>query len=156
MVLCACLTGRKWESGYIPLFTKGVFTVMKKIQKKKGFTLVEIIVVLVIITILAALLIPSLNGYITKANNKALETKTRQAVMAAQTLASEKFAMTKAGNMGLSDITSAEIVLLAETGNGTSVTELTVTGGKVISLTLNEGGNNFYYKNGVYSVSAIS
>lgn len=34
-----------------------------KDNKKKGFTLVELIVVLVILAILAALLIPALTGY---------------------------------------------------------------------------------------------
>ena len=36
-------------------------------NKKRGFTLVELIVVLVILAILAALLIPALTGYIDKA-----------------------------------------------------------------------------------------
>ena len=42
----------------------------KKPLSKKGFTLVEIIVVLVILAILAAILIPSMVGYIDKANKK--------------------------------------------------------------------------------------
>ena len=41
-----------------------------KDNKKKGFTLVELIVVLVILAILAALLIPALTGYINKAKEK--------------------------------------------------------------------------------------
>lgn len=39
-------------------------------NKKKGFTLVELIVVLVILAILAALLIPALTGYIDKAKER--------------------------------------------------------------------------------------
>ena len=42
----------------------------KKLKDKKGFTLVELIVVLVILAILAALLIPTLTGYIDKANQR--------------------------------------------------------------------------------------
>lgn len=45
----------------------------KKLQNKKGFTLTELIVVIVIIGILAAVLIPTLTGYITKANKSAAE-----------------------------------------------------------------------------------
>lgn len=63
-----------------------------KKNSKKGFTLVELIVVLVILAILAALLIPSLTGYIKKAKEKQIIAETRQAVMAAQTLTDEIYA----------------------------------------------------------------
>lgn len=38
----------------------------KKLQNKRGFTLVELIVVLTILGVLAAMLIPALQGYIEK------------------------------------------------------------------------------------------
>lgn len=64
-----------------------------KNNKKKGFTLVELIVVLVILAILAALLIPALTGYIDKAKQKQIIAETRQVVMAAQTLVDEEYAV---------------------------------------------------------------
>lgn len=55
----------------------------KKLKDKKGFTLVELIVVLVILAILAALLVPSLTGYIDKAKEEQLTSQTRMVLMAA-------------------------------------------------------------------------
>lgn len=63
----------------------------KNLKKKKGFTLVEVIIVLVILAILAAILIPSLVGYIDKANEKASIANCRSFVMAAQTIGSETY-----------------------------------------------------------------
>lgn len=72
-------------------------TMIANMKKRKGFTLVEVIIVLVIIAILAAVLIPSLTGYIDKANQKVAVTNARNFTMAAQTIASEAYAQAKGG-----------------------------------------------------------
>lgn len=69
---------------------------MKKLNKK-GFTLVELIVVLVILGILAAILVPALTGYIDKAKQDKLKATTRQVVVAAQTVVSERYGQKGSG-----------------------------------------------------------
>ena len=63
-----------------------------KKKNEKGFTLVELIVVLVILAILAAILVPALLGWIDKAKEKQYVLDARSVYMAAQSLASEKYA----------------------------------------------------------------
>lgn len=70
---------------------------MKKIKERLeqfrkdrgGFTLVEMIVVLVIIAILASLMLGALNGYIDKAKEKEVIADCRSVVLAASTVGSE-------------------------------------------------------------------
>ena len=62
---------------------------MKKVKNYRGFTLVEVIVILVILAILAPILVPSLTGYIDKANEKLAVSEARSIVVASQTIGSE-------------------------------------------------------------------
>ena len=56
---------------------------MKKLLNKKGFTLIELIVVIAILAILALILIPSLSGYIAKATSAKDDANARAAYSAA-------------------------------------------------------------------------
>lgn len=56
----------------------------RKTNKDKGFTLVELIVVLVILAILAAILVPALLGYIDRAKEKQYVLNAKSALTATQ------------------------------------------------------------------------
>lgn len=64
---------------------------LKKRKATGGFTLVELIVVLVILALLAAILVPALTGYIDSARERAVIAECRAAVGAAQTVYSEQY-----------------------------------------------------------------
>lgn len=97
-----------------------------------GFTLVEVIVVLVILAILAAIMIPAMTGWIDRAKEKKLIVGCRTCVVAAQSIASEKYGMSDAAEV---TVTPAETLALANvpgqvsgiTINSAAVDQLTYT-----------------------------
>lgn len=76
---------------------KGIMRRLKEhwrlIRKNRGgFTLVEMIVVLVVIAVLASLMLGAMNGYIDKAKEKQVIADCRSVVLAASTVGSETYA----------------------------------------------------------------
>lgn len=132
---------------------------MKKLMKmkknQKGFTLVEVIVVLVILAIMAAILIPSLIGYIDKSRENSIVSETRSVVTAVQTLASEKYAKekdTSTTTYTLSATDGDDVILYDDveelcelTINNTTVTTCTITGGKITKLVYVSGDKTCTY-----------
>lgn len=66
---------------------------MRKLKNNKGFTLVEIIVVLVILAILAAAMIPAMLGYVEESRGKTYADQARVVYNACQTCATEAAAL---------------------------------------------------------------
>lgn len=60
-------------------------------KDKKGFTLIEMIVVIVIIGILLAILVPGMFKYIERAKNKQIEVNARNAYITAQILIADEY-----------------------------------------------------------------
>lgn len=111
----------------------------------KGFTLVEIIVVLVILTILMAALVPSMIGFVNEARGKAYVTEARSAYIALQSKVTEKYALNNSYN-STSDFTgeiassNLKDIMEGSYTTGATVTSYTLTGSKVTQMVYTVGG----------------
>jgi prepilin-type N-terminal cleavage/methylation domain-containing protein len=85
-------------------------------RQRTGFTLVEVIVVIVIISILAAIGVPALTGYIEKAHEKELIAVANISVKALQAWATEQYAYGNVGYEGLTDSDGNPVSFASYTG----------------------------------------
>jgi type IV pilus assembly protein PilA len=126
-------------------------------NRKKGFTLVELIVVLVILAILAAVLVPALTGYIDRAKEKSIVAETRQVVMAAQTIADEQGVDTD--TVDIDSVDKSKVATLAEVSADNITGDIAVTDGKVTKVVYTKSGKTCTYDTSAtktYNVEATS
>jgi prepilin-type N-terminal cleavage/methylation domain-containing protein len=105
---------------------------MKKLLNKKGFTLIELIVVIAIIAILAAILIPALLNYITQAtiarntaNARSLYTA---AALEGATSATGAITTGTIGGCAVSGAYPASITVVCPAAGGSNSATATATG----------------------------
>jgi len=92
----------------------------KGLQSNKGFTLVELIVVLVILAILAAILVPALLGYIDRAKEQQIVLNAKSYLTAAQAEFSSMYAKDKDPTTSITSTETKRIVDTADIPECTS------------------------------------
>ena len=132
---------------------------MKNIKKikQKGFTLIELIVVISIILVFAGFLIPKFAGYQVKAKEtKAINTakQIQNAAMSSYSEMDGKFEKTKVEET-INSLTGAEEVVAAEGADGKSVTVSYTSDSDPYSVQINDGVSGFQVYKGAAEDAAI-
>ena len=139
----------------------------KKKMNNKGFTLVELIVVLVILAILAAILVPTLLGYIDRAKSEKDYSTAQSLRVATQSIIAELYAKDDDGIIKDTDVTgkSADILQLIGGKDGqldgvdVSITSIKLSNDKtnqIMEMEVSIGGKAYVLKNNVWEAKDTS
>ncbi|MEA4923645.1 MAG: prepilin-type N-terminal cleavage/methylation domain-containing protein [Eubacteriaceae bacterium] len=121
-------------------------------RRKQGFTLVEVIVVLVILAVLAAILVPSMIGWINKAEKKTAVSECKRVVQALQVETTEEYSKGKLSYANLHEAMPA-VLKLAEAEGSIEDMICDMDRAKITSLVYKaENGKYVLYENKTYTV----
>ena len=119
-------------------------------ERDKGFTLIELMVVVMIIAVLLAIAIPTFLGTQNKAKDRSAQSSLRNTVTAAKTIYTDGSDYTKATNVAL---TSAEpsltFVVAATASDDAKTVSVTSTATVFYAATKSAGGTCYYIKDDV-------
>lgn len=93
---------------------------MLKNKKKKGFTLIEMVAVVAIIGILAAILVPKITGYLNEAKKTAVIDQARKVAQAYESAKMKNTLTIKGVTAGLTLDTTLAVALKTEDGEGST------------------------------------
>ncbi len=137
-----------------PLNERKILSMFKKMKKANGgFTLVELVVILVILAILAAMLVPTLTGYIDKAREKVVIAEARSVYIALQSEIGEAYAKDgfAAGEAEDDDPLIATVATLAEVSAGSIKSFSWYKTGEISSIVYENSDYTATYEEGAWT-----